>query len=92
MKYDAIQAYTAKRILDPQPGDHFTEMLGSVAYIEERKGNNLLVLRTEIKGRERGWDKGTKMTLAEFFKWVGGNTPWCEIYPPVFPKQLLEGG
>jgi len=96
MNYDAIQKYTAKRILDPQPGDHFTEMLGSVAYIEARNGKKLTVLRTRVVKNERGWDDGTLMTIDEFVKWAsyGGSTPgyWLEIYPPVFPKQLLEGG
>lgn len=87
MKADAVgrvDRYTHLRVTDPQPGDHFTEMCGSVALIEARDGDLLTVRKPDRKKGE--WGEPEEMTLAAFKKWAsyGHGTPgyWLECYPP----------
>lgn len=90
-----MNRYTDKHVRDPQPGDHFTEQLGSVAYIDSRDGDNLMVRKISTCGPDKGWTVPSRMTVAEFIKWASyGSIPgyWLEIWPPSFPKELLEGG
>lgn len=96
IEQERMHAYTNKHVKDPQPGDHFTEMFGSVAYIEARNGDALIVKRTAIKKGEKCWGDDEPMTVAEFVRRAsyGGGTPgyWLQLWPPQIPKQLLEGG
>lgn len=95
MDYKRIREYTAKHMDDPQPGDHFTEMCGSVAYIEARDGDNLTVLRTKVKDGQPCWGEPEQMTIAEFKRWAsydGIPGYWLELIPPIMPAEMLVGG
>lgn len=67
---ERMKRYTDKHVRDPQPGDHFTEMCGSVAYIDSREGDNLMVRKTSTCGPDKGWTMPARMTVAEFIKWA----------------------
>jgi hypothetical protein len=90
--YQQMMEYTVKHVYDPQPGDHFTEMCGSVAYIESRDGALVTFRRTGIINGSKNWKDPETIPVSEFVRWAGGDKPWLELYPSVFPKELLEGG
>lgn len=93
---ERMRQYTDKHVRDPQPGDHFTEMLGSVAYIEARLGNMVTLKKMNCARGHKGWGRSEIMPVSEFVRWAsyGGTIPgyWLELFPPRFPKELLEGG
>jgi hypothetical protein len=93
---EAMERYTHKHVRDPQPGDHFTEHCGSVALIESREGTRLMVRRTVFRRGVKAWGEPEHMSVPEFIRWAsyGGTNPgyWLELWPPSWPKELMEGG
>lgn len=92
---ERMKAHTDKHVRDPQPGDHFTEMCGSVAYIVGRDGAMVTLKRTNTAGGHKGWGHDETIPVSEFVRWASyGTIPgyWLCLYPPEFPKELLEGG
>lgn len=100
-----MHAYTKKHVHNPQPGDHFTEMCGSVALIVERHDDIVMMRKTEIVNSEKQWnDPGKKrwgvpitMTIKQFVDFAsyecrGERFYWLECWPPTWPAELLEGG
>ena len=95
-----IKSYTEQHVKDPQVGDHFTEHFGSVALIEARNGDALMVRRTRIGGTkyhpEKEWGDPEPMMVDEFVKWAsyghGVEGYWIELIPPVWPDELMAGG
>lgn len=94
--YARMKEHTAEHVKDPQPGDHFTEMCGSVAYIVSRNGGMVTLQRTNTNGGHKGWGREETIPVYEFIKWAsyGSGTPgyWLSLYPPTMPAQMLEGG
>lgn len=89
--WDRIKEYTEQRINDPRPGDHFTEMLGSVALVRWRLGPFVFVSFPNEK--RNGWGKPKGMLVSQFKRWASyGSIPgyWCEIYPPTLTDSAGE--
>lgn len=90
-----MDEYTDQHVRDPQPGDHFTEHLGSVAYIEAREGKRVTLKRTAIINGKKDWGPTETISVDEFIKWASyGTIPgyWLELCPPQWPEELLAGG
>lgn len=91
-----MKEYTNERVRDPQPGDHFTEMLGSVAFIEDRSGD-VITLRRPHKHKAGEWGPSEHMSVREFIDWASYKTIpgyWLQCWPPNsdWPSEVLSGG
>ena len=86
-----MKRYTEQHVLDPQMGDHFTDHMSSVAYVESRHDQCVRVAKPCHEAKV--FHKAAPMTLEAFREWLSpkGRT-WVELWPPAAPKQLLEGG
>jgi hypothetical protein len=96
LEWERMKRYTHDHVHDPQPGDHFTEMLGSVAYIEARDRHKVTLRRTNVAGGHKGWGPTETIPVSEFVRWAsyGHGVPgyWLTLYPPQWSPELLEGG
>jgi hypothetical protein len=86
-----MKRYTEQHLTDPQMGDHFTDHLSSVAFVESRHGPCVMVAKPDHA--KRVFKEPEPMTLEAFREWLSpkGRT-WVELWPPAAPKELMEGG
>lgn len=90
---ERMKRYTDEHVRNPQPDDHFTDQFCSVAFIEERHGDIVMVAKPIREANVFG--KAEPMLVADFIKWASYKSSpgyWLELWPPSFPKELLEGG
>lgn len=86
-----MKRYTERHLADPREGDHFTDHLCSVAFIESRHGDCVMVAKPDHK--RNVFADAEPMTVKAFREWLcHDGKPWVELWPPAQPKELLEGG
>lgn len=88
---DHMERYTLEHLADPRMGDHFTDHFSSVAYIESRHGDCVMVAKPDRK--RNVFAEPEPMTVKALRDWLcPDGKPWVELWPPAAPKELLEGG